>query len=79
MKRIFIFFFTLLFIIFFSSTVFAATESPIITSPAAILMDSFTGTILYQKNIDQRMYPASTTKIMTAILTLENCKANIIW
>ena len=76
MKRIFIFFFTLLFIIFFSSTVFAATESPIITSPAAILMDSFTGTILYQKNIDQRMYPASTTKIMTAILTIENCDLN---
>ena len=29
---------------------------------------------MYEKNADTRMYPASTTKIMTAILTLENCE-----
>lgn len=42
-------------------------------APAAILMESTTGKILYSKNVNQKMYPASTTKIMTAILTLENC------
>lgn len=44
-----------------------------ITSPVALLMESETGTILYEKNIYDKMYPASTTKIMTAILALENC------
>ncbi|WP_449241407.1 D-alanyl-D-alanine carboxypeptidase family protein [Desulfoscipio gibsoniae] len=39
---------------------------------AALLMDSDTGQILYKKNVDQRMYPASTTKIMTTLLALEN-------
>lgn len=38
---------------------------------AAILMDSETGQILYKKNDVQRMYPASTTKIMTTLLALE--------
>ena len=38
---------------------------------AAILIDLNTSTILYDKNSDKRMYPASTTKIMTALLVLE--------
>ena len=37
-----------------------------------ILMDLDSGNILYGKNIDERIYPASTTKILTAILTIEN-------
>ena len=44
------------------------------TSPSCILIDSKTGKILYAKNAYKKMYPASTTKLMTAILTLENCK-----
>lgn len=39
---------------------------------AAILMDSSSGKILFSKNPDKKVYPASTTKIMTAILVLEN-------
>lgn len=31
-----------------------------------------TGKVLYEKNADKKIYPASTTKIMTAILVLEN-------
>lgn len=38
---------------------------------AAILIDRKTGDILYEKNKDKKMYPASTTKIMTAVLALE--------
>lgn len=49
---------------------------PNIESPAAILMDLNTGKILYEKNINEKMYPASLTKVMTAILTLENCELN---
>lgn len=47
-------------------------KSPDIEAPAAILMDAATGTILYGKNIDERHYPASTTKILTAIIAIEN-------
>ena len=45
-------------------------------SESALLMDAKTGKILYSKNAFSRMYPASTTKLMTAILTLENCELN---
>ena len=42
-----------------------------ISSESAILIDSLTGTTLYEKNADKKMYPASTTKILTAILAIE--------
>ena len=45
-------------------------------SPSIILMDAVSGKVLYSKNAFERRYPASTTKLMTAILTLENCKLN---
>ncbi len=43
-----------------------------ITSEAGIIMDADTGAILYSKNMDQQMYPASVTKIMTCLLALEH-------
>jgi len=58
------------------TTSFAADTTDVsisVGSPACILMDSSTGKILYEKNSSQVRYPASTTKIMTAILVLENC------
>lgn len=45
---------------------------PQIGAEAAILMDANTGVILYSKNIHERLYPASTTKIMTVLLAMEN-------
>lgn len=50
----------------------AAASVPVINAQAAIVMDANSGRILYSKNADQRKYIASTTKIMTAIVTLEN-------
>lgn len=44
---------------------------PQVSAQAAILMDANTGVILYSKNIHERLYPASTTKIMTALLAME--------
>lgn len=41
-------------------------------SQSAIVMEASTGTILYQKNADEAHYPASITKIMTALIALEN-------
>ena len=46
---------------------------PEIVGKAAILMDADTGAILYAKNAYDTMYPASITKIMTALVTIENC------
>ncbi len=42
-----------------------------VSTPYICLMDSATGTILYEKNSRDKAYPASTTKIMTCILALE--------
>ena len=39
---------------------------------SAIVMELSTGTVLYSKNVHQKHYPASITKIMTSLLTLEN-------
>lgn len=50
--------------------------APSIDSDAAILMDLSTGTILYEKNMNDKHYPASTTKILTAITAIENSKLN---
>ena len=49
----------------------SAYNKPTINARSAILMDSATGEILYSKSSLAIMAPASTTKIMTAILTLE--------
>lgn len=44
-----------------------------ILSQHAILLEAQTGQILYEHNAREKAYPASTTKLITAILTLENC------
>ena len=45
---------------------------PVVSAESAILMEVETGTILYEKNIHKPQYPASTTKILTALLAYEN-------
>lgn len=55
-----------------SIIVYAKNAAPAVSADSAILMDATTGTILYSKNMDDAYPPASTTKIMTALLTLEN-------
>lgn len=50
----------------------SASEPPAVQTQAVILADAATGQVLYQKNENERMYPASTTKIMVALLALEN-------
>ncbi len=47
-----------------------------ITSEAAFLIDTNTGIILYGKNENEKKYPASITKILTAIIVIENCDLN---
>ena len=49
-------------------------DVPEINSDAGILIDADASKILYEKNSTQRMFPASTTKLLTAIVVLETCK-----
>lgn len=53
-----------------------AANKPDVKAVSAILMDNATGKVLYAKNALAIMAPASTTKIMTAILVLERLKLN---
>lgn len=49
-------------------------KAPSIIGESAILIEPTTGTIIYEKDPHKKMYPASITKIMTALLAIENCK-----
>ena len=51
---------------------YSASEPPELSSPAAFLVDPVTGTVLLEKNADEQREPASTTKVMTALVVLEN-------
>lgn len=46
---------------------------PALGAQAAYLMEANTGTVLYAKNIDEKLYPASTTKMLTCLIAVENC------
>ena len=60
-----------------TATSFAAAEEPVlpedpdIQAKAALLVDANTGSIVYAKNEHQELYPASLTKIMSALLVME--------
>lgn len=64
----------LIFIINFlvCSNVFA-TE-PNVSAGAIFSAELSTGKVIYEKNAREKKYPASTTKVMTALLVLENCE-----
>lgn len=49
-------------------------SAPLIEAESAIVVEVSTGRIIYEKSSTKQMYPASTTKIMTAILVIENCE-----
>lgn len=48
------------------------TKGPGTYGEAAIVMEAESGAILYAKNIDTKEYPASITKVLTALLAFEN-------
>ncbi len=57
----------------------AGDEMPDLTARAAILIEAKTGRVLYARNAESRMFPASTTKMMTLILALEqNCLDDVV-
>lgn len=49
---------------------------PSVYSDAAVVMEVSTGLVLYDKNMETAYYPASITKVLTALLAIENCSLN---
>lgn len=56
----------------------SAEEELSLASQAAVLLDADTGAVLYQKNMHQALYPASITKIMTALLAVQNLQPETV-
>lgn len=70
MKKRFSSILVFLMITLFTSAIFAGSVN--ISSPSGILLDSNTGEVLYEKNVDSQRAIASTTKIMTYLLVMES-------
>lgn len=61
----------IVFIIIFAAPIAKAKEPVTIDSPSAILIEKNSGTVIFEKNADDKLKPASVTKIMTLILIME--------
>ncbi|WP_019003901.1 D-alanyl-D-alanine carboxypeptidase family protein [Cohnella laeviribosi] len=72
MMAIWRFIIPILIVFFLIEPVSASEEKPRVRGEAAVLIDAKTGTILYEKNADTRLYPASITKIATGIVAIES-------
>ena len=59
----------------FSSSYFIAAQTPAITSQSAVVMDATTGTVVFHKNADDEIPPASLTKLMTMHLAMREIAA----
>lgn len=66
----------MIFLINMGGTNCFASSEPALTAKSAIVMDATTGKVLYAKDAESRRYPASTTKMMTLIVALENGNLN---
>jgi len=51
-------------------------QKPAVSAEGAVLLDAATGKVLFGKNENQQFYPASITKVMTALVVLERCNLN---
>ena len=73
MKKIFsaIIIFSLIFSII-NINVYAKANKPDVTSDKVMIVDNASGKYLYKKNIDKKTQPGGFTKIMTAIIAIEN-------
>lgn len=69
MKKIFVFIIMLSILLIYIPVVYA--ESIDIDAESYLLLDSKTGQVLYEHNPNEKLFPASTTKILTAVLAIE--------
>ncbi|MEW6623229.1 MAG: D-alanyl-D-alanine carboxypeptidase family protein [Bacillota bacterium] len=63
---------------FISTTTIVIAEEPIVTAKSGILIEVSSGDVLWEKSAHDPMYPASTTKVLTAIMGIENSSLNEI-
>lgn len=70
-RNLFVFVFVFVVVIVFGNTNYSLAQELNISAQAAVLMDADTGEILYSKNHKEQRPPASTTKVLTAILAIE--------
>ena len=61
-------------IIALNSSIVLADNDLTVDAKAALIVETNTGKTIYEKNAEDENYPASVTKILTAILTIENCE-----
>lgn len=61
----------LILLLILSTFTICCYAAPEVSAPSCILMDMETGTVLYEKNADEQLAPASVTKVMTLLLTME--------
>lgn len=64
-------------LIVFPVNFFAAQLNVNVDATAAVLINAETGAVLFDKNANQQMYPASLTKVATALYVLENVGSNL--
>ena len=64
--------FFLFFLVMWCASFVTVVSAQEITSRAAVAMDAATGRVLYAKNPDNFLMPASTTKLMTALVVLDH-------
>ena len=50
-----------------------AKDKPAVSAHAYVVMDANSGKVLYSQNPDKKIYPASTVKLMTALVVLDHC------
>ncbi len=78
MKKRYILCFIILIVLILSGNLsyVSAITAPYVSADSAVLIETSTDKILFNKNANSKLEPASVTKIMTAILTIENCNLN---
>lgn len=76
MRKFTFFILTLFIMLTLIPVTYAEEKLPAVDSPSMIVLDSGTGQILYEKDIHKKLYPASITKVMTALIALERCDLN---
>lgn len=74
MKKLIILCLSLVFLLLPLQNAYAEQQGPTITGQFAIAVDVKQNTVLFEKNADKKMYPASMTKIITVIVALEMIK-----
>ncbi len=60
-------------ILMFLYPVVVNADTPEITATSAVVIDCLDGKMVYTKNMDEKLYPASLTKILTAAIVIEKC------